>query len=58
MFEFFFQISTEPAPRSDVIFLQKQLNSRMKLRQARETGICPIRRELFSQAFGMNCIYV
>jgi hypothetical protein len=25
---------------------------RLQQRQARETGICPVRRELFSQCFG------
>ncbi|EPZ36471.1 Axonemal dynein light chain domain-containing protein [Rozella allomycis CSF55] len=36
------QVSSTPATRLDVINLQ---------RQARETGICPIRRELYSQCF-------
>ena len=26
---------------------------RLQQRQARETGICPVRRELYSQCFGM-----
>jgi len=29
---------------------------RLKQRQARETGICPVRRELYSQCFGERLI--
>ena len=32
--------------------LQEQLDQRLQQRQARETGICPIREELYSQCFG------
>jgi len=28
---------------------------RLQQRQARETGICPVRRELYSQCFGRCC---
>jgi len=38
----------------DVINLQEQLDKTMQERQARETGICPVRRELYSQCFGKN----
>jgi len=44
-------VSLVPASRVDVITLQEQLDTRLKQRQARETGICPIRRELFAQCF-------
>ena len=37
-----------------MINLQEQLDMRLQQRQARETGICPVRRELFSQCFGMK----
>lgn len=30
---------------------------RLQQRQARETGICPVRRELYSQCFGRLIIY-
>ena len=30
---------------------------RLQQRQARETGICPVRRELYSQCFGEFSIY-
>jgi dynein light intermediate chain, axonemal len=34
--------------------LQEQLDSQLQQRQARETGICPIREELYSQCFGLK----
>ncbi|XP_044743609.1 axonemal dynein light intermediate polypeptide 1 [Chrysoperla carnea] len=45
------QVSTTPATRLDVISLQEQLDMRLHQRQARETGICPIRRQLYTQCF-------
>jgi len=44
-------VSSTPATRLDVINLQEQLDQRLQQRQARETGICPIREELYSQSF-------
>jgi dynein light intermediate chain len=44
-------VSTTPATRLDVINLQERLDSELLQRQARETGICPIREELYAQAF-------
>ncbi|KAF3839391.1 hypothetical protein F7725_018108 [Dissostichus mawsoni] len=35
----------------DVIRLEELLDIKMQQRQARQTGICPVRRELFSQCF-------
>jgi dynein light intermediate chain len=35
----------------DVINLQDDLDKRLQARQARETGICPIREELYAQCF-------
>jgi dynein light intermediate chain len=35
----------------DVINLQDELDRKLQSRQARETGICPIREELYSQCF-------
>lgn len=46
------KVSSTPATRIDVINLQEQLDLRLQQRQARETGICPIREELYSQCFG------
>lgn len=45
------RVSSTPATRLDVINLQEQLDTRLQQRQARETGICPVRRELYSQCF-------
>ena len=50
-------VSSTPATRLDVINLQEQLDMRLQQRQARETGICPVRRELYSQCFG-NFFYI
>ena len=42
--------SPSPATNTEVVALEQQLNSALSQRQARETGICPIREELFDQA--------
>jgi dynein light intermediate chain len=44
-------VSPTPATRIDVINLQDELDKKLQERQARETGICPIREELYSQSF-------
>lgn len=44
-------VSSTPATRQDVINLQELLDSRLEQSQARETGICPIRRGLYKQCF-------
>uniref|UniRef100_A0A4W3IGH1 Axonemal dynein light intermediate polypeptide 1 n=1 Tax=Callorhinchus milii TaxID=7868 RepID=A0A4W3IGH1_CALMI len=44
-------VSTTPATRMDVINLQDHLDRKLQQRQARVTGICPIRRELYAQCF-------
>lgn len=56
-------VSSTPATRLDVINLQEQLDMKLQQRQARETGICPVRRELYSQCFDeiirqvtINCV--
>lgn len=45
------QVSSTPATRIEVVQLQEQLDTKLQQRQARETGICPVRRELYSQTF-------
>lgn len=45
-------VSSTPATRLDVVNLQEQLDHQLQSRQARETGICPVREELYSQCFG------
>ncbi len=44
-------VSPTPATRVNVINLQDKLDKRLQARQARETGICPIREELYAQCF-------
>merc|ERR1712194_789976 len=44
-------VSSTPATRADVINLQENLDKWLQQRQARETGICPIREELYDQCF-------
>ncbi|NWH76933.1 IDLC protein, partial [Piaya cayana] len=45
------EVSSAPSTRMDVIHLQEQLDRRLQERRARETGICPVRRELYRQCF-------
>ncbi|XP_076065201.1 putative inner dynein arm light chain, axonemal Dnali1 [Oratosquilla oratoria] len=44
-------VSTTPATSVDVQQLQEQLDLRLQEQSAYETGICPIRRELYTQCF-------
>jgi len=44
-------VSSTPATRLDVVNLQELLDHQLQSRQARETGICPIREELYAQCF-------
>lgn len=44
-------VSSTPATRVDVVNLKKELDNKLLQRQAIETGICPIREELFAQCF-------
>ena len=44
-------VSKQPATRLDVISLQENLDRRHLERQARETGLCPVREDLYSQGF-------
>ncbi len=41
-----------PRPIFPHLPLQEALDMRLQQRQARETGICPVREELYGQAFG------
>ncbi|XP_020494019.2 axonemal dynein light intermediate polypeptide 1-like [Labrus bergylta] len=45
------QVSSAPSTRTDVIHLEELLDTKLQQRQARQTGICPVRRELYSQCF-------
>ena len=44
-------VSSEPATREKARDLFKALDEKIKERQAREKGICPVREELYSQCF-------
>jgi len=44
-------VSNQPPTRLDVIQLQEALDQALMERQARETGICPVREELYAQTF-------
>lgn len=48
------EVSSTPSTRVDVVQLQELLDLRLRQRQARETGICPVRRELYAQCFGQH----
>ncbi|XP_068605780.1 axonemal dynein light intermediate polypeptide 1-like [Brachionichthys hirsutus] len=45
------QVSSVPCARKEIIQLKDQLDIELRQSQAKETGICPIRRELYSQLF-------
>lgn len=44
-------VSHQQATRVDVARLREMLDQKLMERQARESGICPVREELFSQCF-------
>ena len=44
-------VSPQPASKVDVMNLQDELDRKRMQRGARDTGICPIREELFAQCF-------
>jgi len=44
-------VSHEQATRVDVSRLRETLDARLLQRQARYKGICPVREDLFQQAF-------
>ncbi len=46
------RISSTPATRTDVTRLQESLDQMLLQKQARETGICPVRDGLYREAFG------
>ncbi|XP_029901910.1 axonemal dynein light intermediate polypeptide 1-like [Myripristis murdjan] len=45
------QVSRTPSTQADAVYLKEQLDLKLQQRQARETGICPIHMELYSQCF-------
>ena len=56
-------VSPTPVTKAEIISLQDELDKRLQARGARETGVCPVREELYSQCFDelirqitINCI--
>jgi hypothetical protein len=45
-------VSKGAASRMDVLALQEALDQRLQQRQARASGICPVRDDLYKQCFG------
>ena len=45
-------VSSAACTTADVVHLEEMLDISLQQRQARETGICPVRRELYTQFFG------
>lgn len=44
--------ATTPATRGDVAALADALDARLRQQGARDFGVCPVREELYAQAFG------
>ncbi|RNF07201.1 putative 33 kDa inner dynein arm light chain, axonemal [Trypanosoma conorhini] len=44
-------VSTEPSSRIEVAELHERLTNRLKQRRAQDSGICPIRREIYAEIF-------
>ncbi|KAH0788909.1 33 kDa inner dynein arm light chain, axonemal [Histomonas meleagridis] len=44
-------VSSTPASRTDVIHLQQELEKMISQRKARESGICPVRSQIYGQCF-------
>lgn len=44
-------VSCTPVTKAEVLNLQEGLDRRLQTMQARETGICPIREQLYNECF-------
>jgi dynein light intermediate chain len=44
-------VSCTPVTKAEVLNLQEGLDRRLQTQQARETGLCPIREELYNECF-------
>ena len=44
-------VAKQPSTRLDVLHLQEEMDKKLLARQAREMGICPVREDLYTQAF-------
>lgn len=45
-------VSNAPGRTADVVNLRHLLETKLQIRRAHAVGICPIRRELYTQCFG------
>ncbi|XP_053480324.1 axonemal dynein light intermediate polypeptide 1-like [Ictalurus furcatus] len=45
------KVSSTPCTRTDIIHLQEELDLKLQQRKANDTGVCPVRRELYTQCF-------
>ena len=45
-------VAKEPSSRLEVVTIQQHLEQKLMQRQARETGICAVREDLYKQLFG------
>ena len=44
-------VSTKPSNRAQVIQFQTEINDKLESRQARLTGYCPVRRQIYDELF-------
>lgn len=52
------EASTEPSSRSNIINLRKFFDQTLIDHQAKPVGLCPIRRSIYDQCFGMFSDYL
>ena len=45
-------VSKDASSRLEVVTIQQELEQQLMQRQARETGICAVREDLYKQLFG------
>lgn len=45
--------STSPVTRMDMAILEEKFDNELKARAAKPFGVCPIRRQLYDQLFGL-----
>ena len=49
-------VSCNPVTKAEVLSLQEELDRRLEMMSARDTGICPIREELYDQCFSISSL--
>lgn len=47
-----YEVSTEPMSRSNLINFRDEFNASLVEHQAKQAGLCPIRRAIYDQCFG------